>query len=975
MTKYKWLTLSAGDDSVAKPVFAFISPANGFYGAAGQQLIRTRLELLTRLGFEVKIPVFSLGANEDDIAAIPEKINFDIAEQKFALEQMQIVIEPNVVGRNEPAFLEPDRNANSPQTGANIITDCVKNGWNMMPLMGGASFDEKLPDIRKYFAEHPEEKNPTVKIFGYSNITFANSLMLDGICSYCPTPFTNFFSKVEEVKTKQSQRDLSEGESEWLAYLESQAEKLKSALIDPNGVTAGERKILFFPQNFPKNLEGTSMHYPLNADVFTGLESDPKVFVPNPNEKWSFAIEWMIQKGDNPANVSKAFKMLDDFLRSNTENLPQFIELGVLGTRFDGMNGIWDLLYDQDGNLEVSDANVDIILFRESTKQGFVKKLNDFLAGYKSCSAEDKELNGTLPNFLSSKLDHDFNKISEVDGSISREEIKEIFKWRNEVCGRIVGKVIETATKYNLPLVFNSNYGHVANMSPNVAGVCSYRFDEAILNITRLNEVHQDLIAATQKNYEMGKVIYRKVGDAAPVITKQGEADFHNPGKPMTEQTISGIGSITKQFTAATLLKLWDEEITRKKEAAREQVAIEEVNFPDGVDTKLSHFMDRLRARFPKCEAVFNQFTESQNYTQITLRNLLNHTHGLGARNSKYLAQFMHENPNRPLELSEIIESTVPAKDQYDKHHYSNLGYDLAAMIIEVITGQKFDEVVKEKVLKPYELSNTYTQSDHLSLYADPLKDVARGFCFDEFEPQFEANFNTRSNTRAAGGFKSTVEDLAKFAPLYMGAEMFENEEVKQTIAESGRGADLVGKGVRPSMKKDEKYHLGMTTNEDGSVGHPGVDGDFLANLRFYPRSQEVKVSLSVVENLSADVCRKFFEKTNPEILVKIKEFWGNKLQPKLDNLEVGGALWKTIVEAELIKEENIEYLSALNEYSNLRQNVLLAPRDKLIKDYQKPRVTIEALDLATHKEPSTNLEQTCAKKMSQIKGSKFNEI
>ncbi len=491
MAKYKWLTLSSGDDELEvkpKPIFSFIAPANGFYGTAGQQLIRSRLELLTRLGFQVKVPVFSLDENGDDIVAIPEKINFDIAEEKSAFEQMQVVVEPNVIGRNES---EPGPNANSPQTGASIIIDCVKNGWNMMPLMGGKSFEDKLPYVRQYFVQNhidKESKKKEVKIFGYSNITFANSLMLDGICSYLPTPFTNYFSKIEEIKTKQSQRHLRKGETEWLVYLESQAEKLKSALIDPNGVNSGERKILFYPSTFPKNLEGASMHYPLNADVFTGLESDPKVFLPKPNEKWSFAIEWMIHKGDSSVVVSKAFKMLEDFLESNKKNPPQFIELGVLGTRFDGMNGIWDLIYDEDGKLEVSDANVDIILFRDSTKQGFVKKLNDFLAGYKSCNHEDRELNGTLPSFLQNKLDHDLNKISAVDGSISPEEIKEVFKWQNEIRGRVVGKVDEIAKKYNLPLVFNSSYGHVANMSPNLAGPCSYRFDEASLNITKLKD-------------------------------------------------------------------------------------------------------------------------------------------------------------------------------------------------------------------------------------------------------------------------------------------------------------------------------------------------------------------------------------------------------------------------------------------------------------------------------------------------------
>lgn len=489
----------------------------------------------------------------------------------------------------------------------------------------------------------------------------------------------------------------------------------------------------------------------------------------------------------------------------------------------------------------------------------------------------------------------------------------------------------------------------------------------------------------------MGKVIYKRVGEQAPEINKaQGEVDFYNPRKPMTTKTISGIGSITKQFTAATLLKLWDEEITREEESAKEESITEEMSFPNGIDTTFSQFLPRLIAKFPKCEMVFNQFTESENYAKITLRDLLNHTHGLGARNSRFLAQLMHQNPDRPLELSEIVESTVSAQNQYGQHHYSNLGYDLAAMIIEVVTDQKFDDVVKEKILKVtrYGLSSTYTQSDHLALYSDTARDVSRGFCFDEFEPQFEANFNTRSNTRAAGGFKSTVEDLAKFASLYMGTEMFENEEVKQAIADTEKGAPLQvlnsegklvpGAGVRPSMKKDQKYHLAMTTNNDGSVGHPGVDGDFLANLRFYPATKEVRVSLSVVENLSADVCKRVLKRTGSKILEEIEEFWKSKLQPRINELgnpEIGGVEWKQIVEAEFSKEENIEYLSALEEYANLRHKVLSIPRDSLIKDHQKSRVTIDALDLATRKEPSPKFLQTEISKMVGKSKNNHNEI
>lgn len=526
--------------------------------------------------------------------------------------------------------------------------------------------------------------------------------------------------------------------------------------------------------------------------------------------------------------------------------------------------------------------------------------------------------------------------------------------------------------------------------------------------LDRQKELCQSLISATQRNYEMGKVIYRQVGNETPEITLQGEVDFHNPGKAITAQTISGVGSISKQFTAATLMKLWDEEISRDKDLKRNEARTDDyiTNFPNGIDTPFSHFLPKLRAKFPQCAGIFNQFQfkqvgnhyeEDENFAKITLRDLLNHTHGLGARDDKKLMQLMHNNPNRPLELSEIINSTLrPTKSQYGQHYYSNVGYDLAAMIIETITNQKFEDVVKNKVLRPNELHNTHPQDDHIALYAEPKNDMARGFVFNPYHPEVETNFNTRSNTRAAGGFKSTVQDLAKFASLYMGAEMFANEEVKCEILDIQKGAALqvldengklkAGDGVRPSMKKDDKYHLAITSNKDGSIGHPGVDFDFLANLRFYPQGEgvrekpELRISLSVVENLSSDICKNTLTKTSPETLKIIKEFWENKLQPQITKVgdpEVGGELWQKIVEVELLKEENAEYLAALEKYSKLRTEVLNASRDELLRNYQSliSQTKPDTLDLATNKEPSMTLEKSHAEKMSQVKGSKFNEI
>lgn len=72
--------------------------------------------------------------------------------------------------------------------------------------------------------------------------------------------------------------------------------------------------------------------------------------------------------------------------------------------------------------------------------------------------------------------------------------------------------------------------------------------------------------------------------------------------EPIDQDTTIAVGSVTKMFTSAALLKLWDQELTTKKSGLAEG---QSQNFPNGIDTQLSHF-DR-----------------------VTLRDLLNHAHAL----------------------------------------------------------------------------------------------------------------------------------------------------------------------------------------------------------------------------------------------------------------------------------------------------------------------------------------------------------
>lgn len=380
---------------------------------------------------------------------------------------------------------------------------------------------------------------------------------------------------------------------------------------------------------------------------------------------------------------------------------------------------------------------------------------------------------------------------------------------------------------------------------------------------------------------EIGKVQYSKSDtDAKPKITTDGSRSFYDSSQKITDQTIVGIGSISKQFTAATLMKLWDNELSQKKSTPQIKTW-----FGKGMNTPLQDFMPLLKNKY-KCDELFSRIEADENYSKITLRDLLNHTHGLGARDDDKAVQLVRDADGRPLDLEKIANITKKREgEKYGEHLYGNFGYDLAAMIIEAVAQEKniansFDEAVKELVLKPNGLKHTHPQSDHIDLYK-PGVDVATGYAIDssaidkslsetkDSRDVGEYKMNGTSNTRAAGGFKSNVADLAKFASLYMGAEMFVSDEVKAEILDREKGA-------KPNPEQPQTYHLGIQTFADGSIGHNGTDIIFSSELRFNPQNKATRVELKVEETLTDYVTRRVFNNLYPNDAKKLDDqnFW-----------------------------------------------------------------------------------------------------
>ena len=306
------------------------------------------------------------------------------------------------------------------------------------------------------------------------------------------------------------------------------------------------------------------------------------------------------------------------------------------------------------------------------------------------------------------------------------------------------------------------------------------------------------------------------------------------------KDTTIAVGSVTKMFTSSALLKLWDNELTAVGDKAQ--------NFPQGIDTPLSHFMDGLKKKFPDC-TYLETIEKTKHYPQVTLRDLLNHTHALGSRDEEKIAAAQMENPSKLFSCSESVEfSKQDPKDKFGEFKYSNLGTELAGMVIESVTGKKYEEALKDLVLDPVGAKNTGIKGT-----SEAETKTSAGYCYitpfihDGIEYSGEMNLNTAGNSMAAGGLKTTAEDADKFIRKFLSEKagensLFKNQEVVEALF---RDKDKEGKH---NICGVNKY-----TDEKGNVvyGHNGHNGLSEASLKFNPKTGESFFYGAVGETLS----------------------------------------------------------------------------------------------------------------------------
>lgn len=269
---------------------------------------------------------------------------------------------------------------------------------------------------------------------------------------------------------------------------------------------------------------------------------------------------------------------------------------------------------------------------------------------------------------------------------------------------------------------------------------------------------------------------------------------------PNTVKTRYRIGSITKQFTAAAILQLADENKL-------------------GLDDPISQYLPGLPA----------------SWGPASIRQLLSHTSGIPNYTSPddsdaKLMPVKHS----PQELINLLKDVPLNYEHGTKFMYNNMGYVLLGRIIETVSGMSYPDYLAQKLLKPLKLRNSGYDDGRIVVgqlaqdYTDGPDRVVKG------------RLVNMSNAYAAGAMYSTVDNLLAWQQMLTKGNVLSPAALKAMFTDGGH-----------------HYGLGWFIYENLSrklYEHGGNIGAYSSMLAYYP---DDKVTVIVLSNYGDEVVGK----------------------------------------------------------------------------------------------------------------------
>ncbi|MCK4761361.1 MAG: serine hydrolase [Candidatus Aminicenantes bacterium] len=300
-----------------------------------------------------------------------------------------------------------------------------------------------------------------------------------------------------------------------------------------------------------------------------------------------------------------------------------------------------------------------------------------------------------------------------------------------------------------------------------------------------------------------------KIPGACIVVSREGEEDiikgfgYADVKKkiPVTPDTLFELASCSKSFTGLALLQLEEK--------------------------KLVDLNDPVAKYFPW---FYVRYYEKKH--DITIRHLLRHTSGIPWEAISVIQADKSKDALQKIvkKISGIELNSMPGK----RFAYATVNYDIIGAIIEKVSGQSFEDYMRENVFRPLRLDSTTVGAAG----DNPLS--ARGYKSGLFSAgRYDAPVFRGNNP--AGYVVSNGRDMARWLKLQLGL-------IESPMATLIKKTRRPGKMPAYSRRLDYSYGMGwiIDTKKGKEISHTGLNPTFSSYAGFSPKK---KIGAAVLVN------------------------------------------------------------------------------------------------------------------------------
>ncbi len=296
-----------------------------------------------------------------------------------------------------------------------------------------------------------------------------------------------------------------------------------------------------------------------------------------------------------------------------------------------------------------------------------------------------------------------------------------------------------------------------------------------------------------------------------------GYADLEK-GLSASENTLYELASVSKAYTAMGILLLEKQGL---------------LSMTDSIQKYLPWFTLKYQGK-------------PVDMQRVTLNNFLHHTSGLtNGSHSQNIPQ-----GNTPDMLQKTVEMLVDSELSFypgEQYNYGTVNYDVLGLVIELVSGQSYEDYMKKQVFQPLGLNQTYVYKED----AQAIGQLAQGYRSSFFmttpydAPEYAGN-------KPAGYIISCTKDMVRWMGIQMGIVQDIPEIFREVIKSSHQG-DMSVSNVNGMF-----YGAGWSVNSDQTIiEHSGGNPNFATKVLMLPKERKGICLLTNGANTNIDLVLK----------------------------------------------------------------------------------------------------------------------